>query len=97
MQPGQSIVQHLPLLRARLTAPVHVQYVAMTKDASEALTERAQAVMMRMLHKLEGRDFRFDGINPGPISVADQVQKLIAKATNNELLCQSYIGWCPFW
>ena len=74
-----------------------MQYVAMTKDASEALTERAQDVMMRMLHKLEGRDFRFDGITPGPITPADQVQKLIQKATNNELLCQSYIGWCPFW
>ena len=30
-------------------------------------------------------------------SVAVQVQRLIQQATSHENLCQSYIGWCPFW
>lgn len=75
-----------------------LQLVAIAQaDANEALTERAKAVMRRMVDKLEGRDFRFEGLPHGPISVSEQVTRLIQKATNNELLCQSYIGWCPFW
>jgi hypothetical protein len=30
-------------------------------------------------------------------SVPAQVQRLIAQAMSHENLCQSYIGWCPFW
>lgn len=30
-------------------------------------------------------------------SVAGQVVRLIQQATSHENLCQSYIGWCPFW
>ncbi len=30
-------------------------------------------------------------------SVPAQVQRLIEQATSHENLCQSYIGWCPFW
>lgn len=30
-------------------------------------------------------------------SVPAQVQRLIAQAISHENLCQSYIGWCPFW
>ncbi|KAK3265868.1 hypothetical protein CYMTET_25476 [Cymbomonas tetramitiformis] len=30
-------------------------------------------------------------------SVEAQVQRLITQATSHENLCQSYIGWCPFW
>ena len=30
-------------------------------------------------------------------SIASQVQRLIGQATAHENLCQSYIGWCPFW
>lgn len=30
-------------------------------------------------------------------SVKVQVQKLIDQATSHENLCQSYVGWCPFW
>ena len=32
-----------------------------------------------------------------PLSVSDQVDRLISMATSNELLCQSYLGWCPYW
>lgn len=68
-------------------------------DANEALNERAVAVMKRMSDKLTGRDF----IESSSSSLSDgdaiekQVQRLIEQATSDENLCQSYIGWCPFW
>eukprot|EP00897_Mesotaenium_endlicherianum_P005918 jgi/Mesen1/5354/ME000267S04502 len=39
---------------------------------------------------------RMDNVEPG-LSVKTQVFKLIGQATSHENLCQSYIGWCPFW
>lgn len=64
-------------------------------DATEVLNERAVAVMKRMSDKLTGRDAVVEGmVAPSePDSVAQQVQRLIALATSNEALCQSYIGW----
>ena len=35
--------------------------------------------------------------NSAPDGVDAQVQRLIVAATSHENLCQSYIGWCPFW
>ncbi|KAJ3676103.1 hypothetical protein LUZ60_003515 [Juncus effusus] len=32
-----------------------------------------------------------------PLSVKNQVQKLIVQARSPENLCQNYVGWCPFW
>lgn len=63
-------------------------------DATEVLNERAVAVMKRMSDKLTGRDAVAEGmVAPAePDSVAQQVQRLIALATSNEALCQSYIG-----
>lgn len=57
--------------------------------------------MTRMSDKLMGRDYLAEG-GPGLTpdasdSVAAQVQRLIQQATSHENLCQSYIGWCPFW
>jgi serine/threonine-protein kinase mTOR len=77
-----------------------VQFVAIAQAGAQAgvskdLMDKAQDVMIRMLNKLEGKDFRTD--RPSALSTLDQVQKLILRATSNELLCQSYIGWCPFW
>ncbi|KAL4435039.1 hypothetical protein ABPG77_003864 [Micractinium sp. CCAP 211/92] len=68
-------------------------------DATEVLNERAVAVMKRMSDKLTGRDAVAEGMvaPTEPDSVAQQVQRLIALATSNEALCQSYIGWCSFW
>lgn len=62
---------------------------------SKELMDKAQDVMIRMLNKLEGKDFRSD--RSVALTLQEQVQKLILRATSNELLCQSYIGWCPFW
>ena len=35
--------------------------------------------------------------NSTPDGIEAQVQRLIVGATSHENLCQSYIGWCPFW
>ncbi|KAG0576661.1 hypothetical protein KC19_5G097200 [Ceratodon purpureus] len=87
-----------------------LQAVGQLGDANEVLNERAVAVMERMSNKLTGHDFmptntashmlepRGDGreIEPG-LNVKTQVQKLITQAMSHENLCQSYVGWCPFW
>lgn len=68
-------------------------------DANEVLNERAVAVMKRMSDKLTGRDFSQEGLptSTDSDSVQSQVQRLIMQATAHDNLCQSYIGWCPFW
>ena len=59
----------------------------------EALNKKALDIVQRVRDKLTGRDF-----DPNEcLAVADQVDLLIRQATNNENLCQCYIGWCPFW
>jgi hypothetical protein len=59
----------------------------------EALNKKALDIVQRVRDKLTGRDF-----NPKDcLSVEEQVDLLICQATNNENLCQCYIGWCPFW
>ena len=55
--------------------------------------ERALQVLKRVREKLTGMDFK----NVEPLSVDDQVARLIAQATNIENICQHYIGWCSFW
>ncbi|XP_034935910.1 serine/threonine-protein kinase mTOR [Chelonus insularis] len=59
----------------------------------EALNDKALAIINRVRDKLTGRDFSHEEA----LSVQRQVQLLIQQATNNENLCQCYIGWCPFW
>eukprot|EP01026_Neomeris_dumetosa_P077892 TRINITY_DN8412_c1_g1_i1.p1 TRINITY_DN8412_c1_g1~~TRINITY_DN8412_c1_g1_i1.p1 ORF type:complete len:311 (-),score=37.66 TRINITY_DN8412_c1_g1_i1:282-1163(-) len=68
-------------------------------DAAGVLNERAIAVMRRMSDKLTGRDALMEGMSTHqePDSVSGQVKRLIHQATLHENLCQSYIGWCPFW
>lgn len=69
-----------------------------TGDPSEALNERAVAVMRRIADKMTGRDFLPEG---APATEADtvhrQVRRLIEQATCSERLCVAYLGWCPFW
>jgi len=36
-------------------------------------------------------------VGVGGLGVSEQVDRLIAQATNVENLCQHYIGWCSFW
>jgi FKBP12-rapamycin complex-associated protein len=60
--------------------------------------KNAQAVMVisTVERKLNGTDFS-GGTGEGPLSVPAQVDHLIQQATSHVNLCQSYIGWCPFW
>ncbi|TFK75010.1 phosphatidylinositol 3-kinase [Pluteus cervinus] len=61
--------------------------------AQEIRNERALFVYNRVQHKLTGRDFNPDVV----LTVAAQVDKLIAQATSLENLCQCFSGWCAFW
>ena len=60
--------------------------------ATEAANSKAVTIINRVKDKLTGKDF---GSNT--LEVSTQVDLLIGQATLNENLCQSYVGWCPFW
>lgn len=59
----------------------------------EVTNKKARIIVDRVKQKLTGADFT----TSEPVSVQRQVDLLIQQATNNENLCQCYIGWCPFW
>lgn len=59
----------------------------------EALNAGALNVINRVSNKLTGRDFQ----TVTPLDVPRQVDLLIQEAIKVENLCQSYVGWCPFW
>ena len=71
----------------------------------EELTEKAVIVIRRVRDKLSGLDFNDQqqwpnqdpGLEVAALHVPDQVDRLIRQAKAPENLCQSYIGWCPFW
>ena len=58
-----------------------------------AKNKKAITIINRVKDKLMGTDFNLDE----KLSVEEQVNLLIQQATDNENLCQCYIGWCPFW
>lgn len=60
---------------------------------SDITNSKASKVIKRVKRKLTGTDFQ----NQNTYTVQQQVDLLIQQATNNENLCQCYIGWCPFW
>jgi len=66
--------------------------LAVTSEPTEALNEKAVAVMTRVMNKLTGRDFKNE-----VLEVPQHVQRLMDEATAPENLCTLYIGWCPFW
>lgn len=55
--------------------------------------KKAVAIINRVRQKLTGNDFSLDET----LTIQKQVDLLIQQATDNENLCQCYIGWCPFW
>ena len=63
---------------------------------SKEVNDIAKILFERILDKLNGYDFN-KSILSKPLDVQQQVDVLITKATNEENICQSYIGWCPFW
>ena len=62
-------------------------------EAREAQNARALQVLARVKEKLTGRDFK----QQEELNISDQVDKLLAQATNVENICQHWIGWCSFW
>ncbi|CAG9564543.1 unnamed protein product [Danaus chrysippus] len=72
----------------------HLHYESLEMPPESNLNKRALAILNRIRDKLTGRDFpNIEAV----VSVPKQVALLIKIATNNENLCQCYIGWCPFW
>ncbi|XP_052743299.1 serine/threonine-protein kinase Tor [Bicyclus anynana] len=72
----------------------HLRYESLEMPPESNLNKRALAILNRIRDKLTGRDFpNIESV----VSVPKQVDLLIKIATNNENLCQCYIGWCPFW
>lgn len=63
------------------------------KQQEEGLNTKALSVVSRVSNKLTGKDFK----TVAPLDVENQVDRLISQATSIENLCQSYVGWCPFW
>lgn len=59
----------------------------------EAVSRKALQIINRVRDKLTGNDFGQEE----SLNVQKQVDLLIRQATDNENLCQCYIGWCPFW
>ena len=43
------------------------------------------------------KDFQRPIREEWPLVVRSQVDRLIEEATKVQNLCQSYVGWCPFW
>eukprot|EP01088_Endostelium_zonatum_P000897 TRINITY_DN1115_c0_g2_i1.p1 TRINITY_DN1115_c0_g2~~TRINITY_DN1115_c0_g2_i1.p1 ORF type:complete len:885 (-),score=220.88 TRINITY_DN1115_c0_g2_i1:118-2463(-) len=64
------------------------------REEMELVEKKAVSVLNRVEAKLTGKDFR-DGEEA--LDVTQQVELLIEQATSHERLCQSYMGWCPFW
>lgn len=62
-------------------------------NPTEVTNMKARIIVDRVKQKLTGNDFN----TTDEITVQRQVDLLIEQATNNENLCQCYIGWCPFW
>ncbi|KAL0821941.1 hypothetical protein ABMA28_005332 [Loxostege sticticalis] len=73
---------------------LHLHYESLEIPPEVNVNKKAVAILHRIRDKLTGRDFPH--IDP-VVSVPKQVDLLIKQATNNENLCQCYIGWCPFW
>lgn len=63
----------------------------------ESLRQRAVEMVHRVELKLAGREFHSGGGAASALSVEEQVQCLISKATDPLNLSQMFTGWCAFW
>ena len=86
-------LQHNPSFRGRGRTSALTGLQGQDENNRDVQNERALQVLKRVREKLTGMDFK----NFEPLSVDDQVARLIAQATNIENICQHYIGWCSFW
>ncbi|PWN23279.1 putative TOR1-1-phosphatidylinositol 3-kinase [Microstroma glucosiphilum] len=62
------------------------------RQMGDVRNQRALEVVRRIQNKLNGRDY-----GPQPLSVSEQMSRLIEEATNNENLAGAFIGFCSFW
>ena len=60
---------------------------------SDNLNKIGKLVLERIIDKLQGTDF----IKSVQLEIKPQIEQLIRQATSHENLCQSYLGWSPFW
>ena len=81
--------------RARRDQAANLQKVALIAAASDAVNDKAVQVLTRVSCKLSGLDF--PTISADSLAVEAQVELLIQQAISHENLCQSFVGWCPFW
>jgi FKBP12-rapamycin complex-associated protein len=79
--------------KIKIDANLNTEILGLQLHPTEATNKKARIIVDRVKQKLTGNDFN----TSTPISVQHQVDLLIQQATNNENLCQCYIGWCPFW
>lgn len=65
----------------------------------QELTDRAVAVVQRVLDKLTGLDFHDSSSSAShkPLAISEQIDRLINEATSNDNLSTCYMGWCPLW
>eukprot|EP01053_Blabericola_migrator_P009826 Blabericola_migrator_1__9825@NODE_53_length_16193_cov_63_357497_g49_i0_p1_GENE_NODE_53_length_16193_cov_63_357497_g49_i0NODE_53_length_16193_cov_63_357497_g49_i0_p1_ORF_typecomplete_len4043_score861_20PI3_PI4_kinase/PF00454_27/1e53FATC/PF02260_20/4_6e14FAT/PF02259_23/3_6e03FAT/PF02259_23/5_6e08FAT/PF02259_23/0_029FAT/PF02259_23/7e03FRB_dom/PF08771_11/1_2e03FRB_dom/PF08771_11/4e09APH/PF01636_23/0_54_NODE_53_length_16193_cov_63_357497_g49_i075112129 len=91
-----SLLPFLPCILAELGRPPEaidqVEQSWSARGETEKLNECATAILARADQKLRGLEF---GTDPLPTEV--QVDTLIKEATDDQNLCQAYLGWCPFW
>ncbi|GMM35211.1 phosphatidylinositol kinase-related protein kinase [Saccharomycopsis crataegensis] len=70
------------------------QYDAILEENERALMNaRAEYVLKRINDKLTGNDFP----RAKDLDIGDQVDRLIAQATDKDGLALHFIGWCSFW
>ena len=81
--------------RARRDQAANPQKVALIAAASDAVNDKAVQVLTRVSCKLSGLDF--PTISADSLAVEAQVELLIQQTISHENLCQSFVGWCPFW
>jgi len=103
MREGEDLTSHLMLwgggnmrdTRARRDQAANPQKVALIAAASDAVNDKAVQVLTRVSCKLSGLDF--PTITDDSLAVEAQVELLIQQTISHENLCQSFVGWCPFW
>ncbi|XP_023161122.1 serine/threonine-protein kinase Tor [Drosophila hydei] len=86
----ESLLQGNPVAKSKTyeAQQLHGGYT----NVADVTNSKASMVIQRVNRKLTGTDFQMP-----EMTEQQQVELLIQQATNNENLCQCYIGWCPFW
>ncbi|KAH8375520.1 target of rapamycin [Drosophila serrata] len=89
---SNSVEDSLPMAKSKPYDP-QLQQGGLHNNVADETNSKASQVIKRVKCKLTGTDFQ----TQKSVNEQQQVDLLILQATNNENLCQCYIGWCPFW